>query len=225
MRSPRHQLSAARRNVRVTERTDGDRASAERLLGTTHPLAAVLRRFDLALEALVAVTAAQAAGVVFLSGGSRFGLSLAVAGLVVQVALCLRLADCRARLRELCLELIVVGRERLPLACIERERRRLLDSRTSRQLARSIEEMLRVAADPTRVPVRTRPLFSVGVIRAVAPELRQVATLLRGEDARVRGVAAVERLLSSPATPLYGFRVEPLRQELGRARYLLSLEP
>ena len=82
-----------------------------------------------------------------------------------------------------------------------------------------------MAADPTRVPLGTGPLFSVGVIRAVAPELRQVATLLHGEDVRVRGVAAVEWLLTSPATPLYGFRVEPLRQELGRARYLLSFEP
>ena len=195
------------------------------MLGPTHPLATVLRSFDRALEALVVVTAAQAAGVVLLSGGLRFGMSLAVAGGVVQVALCLRLTECRARRRELCLELIVVGGERLPLACIERERRRLVDPRTSRELARSIEEMLRVAAAPTRVPLGTRPLFSVGVIRAVAPELRQVATLLYGEGVRVRGVAAVEWLLTSPATPLYGFRVERLRQELGRARYLLSLEP
>jgi hypothetical protein len=83
----------------------------------------------------------------------------------------------------------------------------------------------RVAADPTLIPVRTSPLFSVGVIRAVAPQLRQVATLLRGEGAQVGGVAAVESLLTSPASCLYGFRVEPLRQELGRARYLLTLKP
>jgi len=185
----------------------------------------VLRRYDRTREELVAVTAAQAAGAVFLNGGMRFGMSLVVAGLVVQVALCLRLAECRARRRELCLQVIVGGRERLPLACIERQRRRLLDPRTSRGLARSIEEMLRVAADPTRIPVRTRPLFSVTVIRAVAPQLRQVTTLLRGEGARVRGVAAVEWLLTSPTSPLYGFRAELLRQELGRARYLLSLKP
>ena len=194
------------------------------MLGPTHPLAAVLRGFDRAREELVAVTAAQAAGVVFLNGGMRFGMSLAVAGLVVQVALCLRLAECRVRRREVCLQLIVGGRERLPLACVERERRRLLDPRTSRELARSIENMLEVAADPTRIPVRTPPLFSVETIRAVAPQLRQVATLLRGDGAQVRGVAAVEWLLTSPASCIYGFRVELLRQELGRARYLLTLK-
>jgi len=225
MRSPHRQLSATRRNVGVAERADGDRARAEASLGATHPLAAVVRSFDRAREQLVAVTAAQAAGVVFLLGGMRFGISLAIVGLVVQVALCLRLADCRARRREVCLLLIVEGRERLPLACVERERRRLLDPRTSRGHARSIEEMLRVAADPIRIPVRTRPLFSVGVVRAVAPQLRQVATLLRGEGAPIRGVAAVEWLLTSPTTPLYGSCVELLRQELGRACYLLSLKP
>jgi hypothetical protein len=59
----------------------------------------------------------------------------------------------------------------------------------------------------------------------VAPELRQIASLLRRDDPCVRGVAAVELLVTSPATPLYGREVEPLRQELGRARYLLSLRP
>jgi hypothetical protein len=42
------------------------------------------------------------------------------------------------------------------------------------------------------------------------------------EDPSVRGVAAVDRLLASAATPLYGEDVEPLRNELWCARYLLS---
>jgi hypothetical protein len=36
-------------------------------------------------------------------------------------------------------------------------------------------------------------------------------------------VALVEWILTSAATPLYGQSIEPLRQELGRARYLLTL--
>jgi hypothetical protein len=35
-------------------------------------------------------------------------------------------------------------------------------------------------------------------------------------------VALIDRLLHSGASPLYGSEVEPLRRELGRARYLLK---
>ena len=59
------------------------------------------------------------------------------------------------------------------------------------------------------------------MIREAAPELRHVADLLRAGPA-VRGVALVEWLLTSAATPLYGSEVEPLRQELWRAVYLLA---
>jgi hypothetical protein len=55
----------------------------------------------------------------------------------------------------------------------------------------------------------------------VAPDLREVASLLRGDPA-VQGVALVEWLLTSPATPLYGSELEPLRAQLKRARYLMS---
>jgi hypothetical protein len=37
-------------------------------------------------------------------------------------------------------------------------------------------------------------------------------------------VALVEWLIGSPVTPLYGTEVEPLRQQLGRARYLLTAQ-
>jgi hypothetical protein len=183
----------------------------------------VLRRIDTVFEQAVSVTAAQAAGLVFLSGNLRFGLSLAFAGVVVQVGLACRLAALRAHRRALCLELIAGGRQALPLACINREWRRLLDPRTPEQLARSIDEMLEIAARPLPVHPAARPMFHVRVIRHVALELRQIASLLRCDAPCVRGVAAVEWLLTSSASPLYGGQVEPLRQELGRARYGLSV--
>jgi hypothetical protein len=194
-------------------------------LGAGHPLVGLLRQSDTAFEQLVSVTAVQAAGVVFLYGNLRFGLSLAIAGVVVQVGLGCRLAALRACRRERCLELIVGGSQGLPLSCIDRERRRLLDPRTREQFATSIDEMLEIAARPLPVHPAARPIFCVRVVRRVAPELREVASLLRGDAPCVRGVAAVEWLLSSPATSLYGVEVEPLRQELGRARYLLGLRP
>jgi hypothetical protein len=184
----------------------------------------LLRRSETAFEQVVSVTAVQAAGVVFVFGGWTFGLWLAVAAAAVQVALSCRVAALRAGRRDLCLELIANGRAELPLACVERLCRRLVAGRRGEQLASWIDQMVDAAAHPQRLAVGPRPLADVRLIRAVAPELRQVASLLRGGDPCVRGVALVEWLLTSPATPLYGMDVEPLRQELVRARYLLSQE-
>jgi hypothetical protein len=192
-------------------------------LGAGHPLVGLLRQSDTLFEQLVSVTAVQAAGLVFLSGDLKFGLSLALAAVVVQLGLGCRLAAFGAGRRELCLELIVASRQALPLACVDRERRRLLDPRTWERLAKSIDEILNSASRPLSRHPAVRPIFHVRVIRRVAPELCQVASLLRGDAPCVRGVAAVEWLLTSPASPLYGVDVEPLREELGRVGYLLRL--
>jgi hypothetical protein len=205
----REERGARRRLDISSARRDGsDGARAEALLGARQPLVCVFRRFDTAFEQLVSVSAMQGAALVFLSGNLRFGLSLVIAGLVVQVGLGCRLAALRARRRELCLELIIGGRQALPLACTQRERRRLLDPRTRQQLATSTDEILQTAAGALPLHPAVRPIFYARVIRHVAP-----------------GVAAVEWLLRAPASPLYDVHVEPLRQELGRARYLLNLTP
>jgi hypothetical protein len=185
----------------------------------------VLRQAETVFAQLVSVTAVQAAGVVLLFGNLRFGLSLAIAGVVVQVGLVCRLAALRVVRREVCLELIVAGRERLPLACVAREWRRLLNPRTVERLAGSVDEILKVAAQHPPLHPAARPIFYIGVIRHVAPELRRVASLLRSGRPCVRGVAAVEWLLTSSESPLHGVDVESLRQDLGRVRYLLSLTP
>jgi hypothetical protein len=225
MRPPLHPPLAAHRDRAAAWQAGNDGTLAERLLGASHPLVGVLRNSDTATQQLVSVTAAQAASLVFLAGDLRFGLSLAIAGVLVQIGLGCRFAALKARRRELCLELIIGGRQALPLACVDRERRRLLDPRTSKRLATSVDEMLEIAARSLLVHPAVRPICYVRVIRRVAPELRQVASMLRGGATCVRGVAAVECLLTSPASPLYGVEVEALRQELGRACYLLRLTP
>jgi hypothetical protein len=183
----------------------------------------VLREAETVFAQLVSVTAVQAVGVVFLLGNLSFGLSLAIAGVVVQFGLVCRLAALRARWREICLELIVAGRERLPLPCVAREWRGLLNPRTVEQLAGSVDEILWVVAQRPPLHPAARPIFHIGVIRPVAPELHQVASLLRAGRPCVRGVAAVEWLLTSAESPAYDVDVESLRQELGRVPYLLGL--
>jgi hypothetical protein len=200
----------------------GECSIAELWLGAAHPLVGVRRQTETVFAQLVSVTAAQAAGVVLLFG-LGFGLSLAIAGVVVQVGLACRVAALRAHRRDVCLELIVAGRERLPLACVAREWRRLLNPRTAEQLAGSLDEILRVVAQRPPLHPAARPIFHIGVIRRVAPELHQVASLLRAGRPCVRGVAAVEWLLTSAESPAYDVDVESLRQELGRVPYLLGL--
>ncbi len=194
---------------------------AEASLGAGHPLVGVLGRVEGVLEQMVLVTGVQAAGVLMFSG--RLRLSHVIAAAVVQLALLSALAALWLRRRELCLELIIAGRASLPLACIGRVRRRLLDPHTLEELAKSLDELVELAALRRPRPGGPRPLCEVRVIREVAPELSQIASLLRGARPSVRGAALVVWLLTSAATPLYGSCVEPLRQELGRARFLLTL--
>lgn len=198
-----------------------ERSLAESWLGAGHPLVRSLSRSETACQQLVTATAAGVAGVVWFVGGWSFGLSLAIGAAVAQAVFACRIAVLRGGRRDLCLELVVRGGERLPLACVERLRRDLLDRRALGRLASSIEELVRAAGQSGSRSQLIHPLADRRVIRAVAPDLREVASLLRGAPA-VQGVALVEWLLTSPATPLYGSEIEPLRAELRRARYLMS---
>jgi hypothetical protein len=198
-----------------------ERSLAEMWLGAGHPLVQSLSRSETACRQLVTVTAAGAAGVVWYVGDWSFGLSLAMTAAVVQVGLACRLAVLGHGRRDLCLGLIVHGCERVPVPCIERLRLDLVDRRARERLASSIDELVCAAVPCGSRSQLIRPLADRRVIRAVAPELREVASLLRGDPA-VQGVALVEWLLTSPATPLYGSELEPLRAQLRRARYLMS---
>lgn len=222
MRLHFHQPNAAHRAARALAQGGSERASAEALLGANHPLVALLRRFDTAFEQVVAVTAVQAVVLVFAFGNYGFGLWLAAAAVAVQIALGCRLALLRVSRREVCVDLFVGGTG-LRLPYVERARRRLLDPRQAGQLARSIEEIVATAARPIPRAAAARPLFDVRVIRPVVPELREIAAPLRGGCPSLQGVAVVDRLMTGAATPLYGREVEPLRHELRRARYLLSV--
>jgi hypothetical protein len=205
----------------VVSGAETERSLAEIWLGAGHPLVRSLSRSETACRHLVTATAAGAAGAVWFFGGWPFGLSLAIAAAVAQGVLAFRIVLLRHGRRDLCLELIAHGGARLPLPCVERLCRDLLDRRALERLASSIDDLVRAAVRPGPRPVLIQPLADRRVIRAVAADLRRVASLLRAHPA-VEGVALVEWLLTSPATPLYGTEVEPLREQLGRARYLMT---
>jgi hypothetical protein len=195
---------------------------AEKLLGAGHPLVTVLRASQTAIEQVLAVAAVQAGDVGLLYEKAPFALPLAVAACVVQVALGCRLALLSFRRRDLCRELIIAGREQVRLADVERVSRRLRDPQRRARLARSMEEVAASAVRRRNDPPPAVSLVRIRVRGAVAHELREIAVLLRSNSAPLRGVALVEWLLTSGHSPLYGPLVEPLRQELGRARYLLA---
>lgn len=196
----------------------------EALLGAAHPLARVLRQWQTTLEQGLAVAVLGVLGAlgVLVGVGQSAVAPLLLAVAVVQTGLSVRLWMLSCARRQLCLELIAAGVGPLPLRAFEAEWLRLQDPACIRRLARSLDRILAVAARPQLDVAGPRPLFSVRVARAVSPELREVAHLLRTGTTAVRGVAVLEHLLTTCTSPLYGSDVAALREELRRLRYLLA---
>jgi hypothetical protein len=107
--------------------------SAEALLGAGHPLAAVLYGCGDTIEAIAAVAAVQLGALALWWVNASYGRALTLGAAVVQVALGLRWASLRVQRREQCLELVIAGREHLPLGAVARERRRLASPRHQAQ--------------------------------------------------------------------------------------------
>jgi hypothetical protein len=189
-------------------------------LGADHPLVAVLQASQRAADGLVAVASVQLADVALLFGGLPFALPLALAAALVQIALAVRIAAIGANRRDVCRELIIECREDLPLVAVEREVRRLR-GRGGRAIARSIEKLADLGDRRRAQAGFGPPVWDVRVLATVAPQLREIAGLLNADAPAIRGVALVDWLISDGQSPLYGRSVEPLREELGRARYLL----
>lgn len=194
--------------------------SADALLGADHPLARVLERRSALLEQSLVVAAVLSASIVALADGRPAALAFVIAAAIVQSALVCNVAMLSCNKRAQVLALIVEGRGDLPLHDLARERRRLLDRGHQQQLAGWLDGIRRDAGEPVRTG-RARPIFSVRVIVAVAPDLAAIATQLRSGDTNLRGVAAAERLLIDGTSSLYGRDEHLLSEELRRIRYLL----
>lgn len=196
--------------------------TAEALLGFSHPLVGLLYACRTTADEIVLVAALQVAGGVLLWVSVPFALALAVAAAVVQLALDVRFGMLKLHRRELCRDLVIGGRERLPLAALDCELRRLRDPRHQARLARAVEELADTADHDHHELGFGPPLYSRRVLAAVQPQLRDLVPSLRADGAGVRGVALLDRLITSGTSPLYGKQVRSLRDELGRIRYLLG---
>jgi hypothetical protein len=182
----------------------------------------VLGRLETVVEQLLVVAVVHSLALVLWWDGVPLGAPSALAAPVVEIVLGCRLAALLQSRRDLCLGVIVGGGERLPLAAVAQERRRLSSGRHQAGLARAVEDLAHAAERLGAQPLSARPLVDLRAARLVAPQLYELARLLRGETCSLRGVALIEQLLSAPASVLYGSDPELLRRELGRASHLLS---
>jgi hypothetical protein len=196
----------------------GGEPSASAVLGANHPLVRVvdLRR-DLRRQSLV-TAAAVLVGTIGLARSASWGLPLLVAAAIVQLVLGAAIGLLALLQQERARDLIIAGRGELPLPALERERRRLQRPRRRAGLAHALEDLVQTAERwPTLLPT-ARPVFDPRQIRTAAPELRAIAALLRSSPVDARGVALVERLLTSGGSPLYDREPAELRRALERIR-------
>jgi hypothetical protein len=193
------------------------------LLGADHPLVRALDALAVGIRQTLAAAGALATCAVAAAGGATWARAAGLSAAAVLFALVALAAGLRQKARRRALDLILEGREGLPLAAVERERRRLLKRRTRARLAASLARLLEEALTPPRPPVPGPSLLAdAKVVRENARELCSVAALLRAPPASAGGVALVERLLTDGGSALYGNEVGALRTELGRARYMLE---
>jgi GTP:adenosylcobinamide-phosphate guanylyltransferase len=192
------------------------------LLGTQHPLVRVMDDIRARVRQATVVTAIIAASATAALAGVADARAALVAAVAVEVALVCVLAALAAAKRDHLLDLIIEGREHLPLPQVARERERLLDSRYRTQLSQSLEALHHEAEHPILHRPSDLPLYRRGVIAAVAPDLVETARSLRNEHAGSAGVALAERLLNGHDSPLYDENAERLRVQLRRCRFLLA---
>jgi hypothetical protein len=193
------------------------------VLGFEHPLVrdldwhAVVARQSLAIGVILIGSAVAAVGGI----GRAWALAISAAAVLLGLAAVAALLHGRERAHAL--QLILEGRERLPIVIVEQERRRLVDASTRRRLADSLDDIVRTAAAPRRrQPRPAPPIFHDRVVAEVADDLGRVAALLRSQPAGARGVALAEWLLTQGRSPLHGKDAAALREELRRVQFLLT---
>jgi hypothetical protein len=193
------------------------------LLGSEHPFTRANDMLGVLLRQAGAVSVLLLGSIGALILGAGQAVPFVIGSSIVGLVLAALAGEQWDRRRFAARQLVLDGRESLPLAPVQRERHRLLEARTRHYVARSFERVLQhVTRRPAPVPASVRPLFDVGTVSSVTEDLREIVRLLHSGVAHARGVALAERLLTEGVSPLYGYDAIALRDELRRVRYLLT---
>ncbi len=197
--------------------------SAVDVLGPDHPLVRAAETVRTTTRQSIVIATALAGSVVAVCAGASSAASIAVSAAIVLAGVLIRGAASRQRQSDRAIDLILQGRETLPVTAIQRHRQRLLDPRTRLGLARAFETVISQATNrPTLRTRGTLPLFDLRVVAPANAELAAVAALLREACPVARGVARAERLLTDARSPLYGHSAQALCDELQHVRRLLD---
>jgi hypothetical protein len=194
-----------------------------RALPVDHPLISAIDAVRYTRRQWVHVAAVLTGSAIARAEGDGRALPLMASAGAVLAILTLLLAARRQHERDCAIGVILDGRERIPLAAVARQRRRLLSDRTRQGLANSLENKVREASGRRYLGARLVPVpCDRLVVSAVADEIVQVAQFLRRPNSSARGVARAERLIERALSPLYGRDIDALREELSRVRELLA---
>ena len=149
-----------------------ERQSAAAVVGADHPLARTADLLDATIRQTIAVWAVLGGGIAATCAGANWAPAIAVSAGIVGMGLIIVVASYRQRQSDCALDLILQGRERLPVAAVQRQRRRLVDPRTRQGLARAFETIIQQSTARRAIPTRgTARLFDVRVIAAVRTDL------------------------------------------------------
>jgi hypothetical protein len=197
------------------------RPPAASVLGRSHPLVETIETLAEARRQALASGGILLASLAPASVGIPWAQTAVLTAAAMICVLAAADLNLRRRRRRHALELILEGREAMPVAAVEEERRRLLDARRQAMLAASFERLADHAGSQASWPDGS--VFQRATIAAVAHELRNVGSLLRSGPSTARGVALARGLLTDGAvSPLHRGEVGALCQELRRISFLLQ---
>jgi hypothetical protein len=214
----RRSLSASRAHgvagvAGVAERT---------VLRSDHPVLRATEAVHYTGRQWVHVAAVLAGSVLARIEGREWAGPLAGSAASVLLILTVLVPVHKQRERECAIELVMEGGGRVPIAAVQRQRRRLLAEQTRNGLAGNLEDLIRQAASRLRRQMRVTPLpFEPMVVRVVAGELRCVIGCC-GPRGCLPGVSLELSGGRASGVALVRARRWSLREELCRVRDLLE---
>jgi hypothetical protein len=145
--------------------TSATRSIGVAALGRDHPLVQAMETLHTAIRQWCVVVAVVIGGGIAFLEGHKWAVPLTLAGAAVLVLVSMIVIAARGRTRDRAIDLILDGRDDLPIAAVQRERRRFESARTRQALARRFEDMLELIAHPHRARTwATRPLYHLRVV-------------------------------------------------------------